>query len=247
MPPRRSIGDRITDAVWGPTEPSADERRQLAAVRASVREQARSAEEIYLGELERAGAGRGVMEAPPRSVRSRTATGRTEYRRVAHSGEWDWFEGLSRAEQSRLRENGWFAPEGHGESPDEVATRISIREWLQLTRNADMTRAMATGRHTNPDRYGGQDPASLIVGEPYDFAELHHADEGRAARHLRHAREGGLLGAEGASRCQFRTRPDGTVYPLAATCNPREPAVGYHVNRRGERVAAADYGEDEAF
>lgn len=67
------------------------------------------------------------------------------------------------------------------------------------------------------------------------------------AGRYRHAREGGLLGAEGGSRCQFRTRPDGTVYPLAATCNPREPAVGYHVNRRGERVAAADYGEDEAF
>lgn len=50
MPPRRSIGDRITDSVWGPTEPSAEERGHLAAVRASVREQARDAEEIYVAE-----------------------------------------------------------------------------------------------------------------------------------------------------------------------------------------------------
>jgi hypothetical protein len=108
---------------------------------------------------------------------------------------------------------------------------------------------MATGRHTTSARYGGQDPASLIVGEPYDFAELHHKNPGRAARQVRKASEGGLLGAEGERRCRFRTRPDGTVYPLARTCNPREPAVGYVLNAYGERVSTSsrDHGDDEAF
>ena len=139
------------------------------------------------------------MAAPPRAERERFGRYKGEYRR-AHQGEYDWFEGLAKAEQERLRQNGWFAERGHGESPDEIAERISIREWLQLTRNLDMTRAMATGRHTNPARYGGQDPSSLIVGEPYDFAELHHQDDGRAARHLRRAQESGRLGVEGGSR-----------------------------------------------
>lgn len=60
----------------------------------------------------------------------------------------------------------------------------------------------------------------------------------------------GRTGAKGGSRCQFRTRPDGTVYPLARTCNPREPAVGYVVNAYGERVSVGsrDYdGDHEEF
>lgn len=87
------------------------------------------------------------------------------------------------------------------------------------------------------------------MGEPYDFAELHHKDPGRAARQVRKASEGGLLGIAGGSRCQFRTRPDGTAYPLARTCNPRERAVGYMLNAYGERVSVGsrDYGADEAF
>lgn len=248
MPPRRSFHDRIADAVWSDAEPSPEERRQLEAVRASVRAEARQSEDMYDAELYRAGAGRGVMAPPPRAERVRSGTFRGEYRRGG-SGAYDWFDGLAKAEQARLRENGWFASEGRGESPDEVATRIDIGEWLQLTRNTDMARAMATGHHTNPARYGGQDPRDLIAGSPYDFSELHHANTGRAARHLRHASEGGFLGAEPTSRCQFRTRPDGTVYPLAGTCNPREPAVGYTVNARGELATTGTrgYGEDEAF
>ncbi|HXW79547.1 MAG TPA: hypothetical protein VEJ84_08610 [Acidimicrobiales bacterium] len=247
-PGPRSLQERVSDFLWGTPEPSPEEHRYLEAVRASVRTQAREAETIYLAELDRVGAGRGVMAAPPRAERQKFGQAKGEYRR-AHSGEWDWFEGLSRHEQERLRRSGWFAEPGRGESPDEIAERIPIREWLQLTRNVDMTRAMATGHHTNPKRYGGQDPRSLIVGEPYDFGELHHESAGRGARHLVRARESGRLGLGGGGRCQFRTRPDGTVYPLANTCNPREPAVGYRLNAYGERVTVGsrDYGDDKAF
>jgi hypothetical protein len=246
--PSRSFHERVSDFMWGEPDPPLEERKQLEAVRASVRTEAREAEMIYLAELDRVGAGRGVMAAPPRAEYQKFGQGKGEYRR-AHSGGYDFFEGLAKKEQERLRQNGWFAEPGHGEAPDEIAERIPIRDWLQLTRNVDMTRAMATGHHTNPRRYGGQDPRALIVGEPYDFAELHHENAGRAARHVRHGRESGRLGAAGGSRCQFRTRPDGTVYPLAATCNPREAAVGYELNAYGERVAIGtrDYGADEAF
>lgn len=40
------------------------------------------------------------------------------------------------------------------------------------------------------------------------------------------------------------------MYPLARTCNPREPAVGYVVNAYGERVSVGsrDYdGDHEEF
>ena len=123
-----------------------------------------------------------------------------------------------------------------------MAERMPIREWLRLTRQADLGRAMATGRGANPARFGGLRPSSLVAGEPYEWSELHHKDGGRAARHVRQAREAGRFGVDEGNRCQFRTRPDGTIYPLANTCR------GAHVTSAPARAYAPMRPEDvEAF
>jgi hypothetical protein len=185
-------------------------------------------EDIAMRELDAKMAGPGVMAPPPRGYREAPRWG-GQYRRKSAS-DYDWFDALSKDEQKRLHSR-WFNREGYGEAPDEIGERMPIQEWLRLTRQADLGRAMATGRGANPARFGNLRPSSLIAGEPYDFAELHNANDGRAARHVRQAREAGTFGAAPASQCQFRTSPDGVVYPLANTCQgayvTAEPARDY--------------------
>jgi hypothetical protein len=194
-------------------------------------------------ELEAKGVGPGTMARPSRGYREAPRWG-SQYRR-ASAADFDWFDALSTDEQKRLYSR-WFAPEGHGESPDEMAERMPIQEWLRLTRQADLGRAMATGRGANPKRFGGLRPSSLIAGEPYDFAELHNADDGRAARHVRQAREAGRFGVDEGNPCQFRTRPDGTVYPLANTCRGAYVTSGTGAGRR-RQYAAMRPEDNEAF
>src|SRR5579863_292339 len=104
----RSFQERVGDLVWGETDPSPEERKQLEQIRASVRAEARQAEEMYLAELDRVGAGRGVMAPPPKAEYQKFGQGKGEYRR-SDAGGYDWYEGLAKKEQARLRDNGWFA------------------------------------------------------------------------------------------------------------------------------------------
>ena len=167
---------------------------------------------------------------PPAGKREEKRWG-GDYRRKTQAN-WDFFDALSEDEQRRLYER-WFAPAGHGMSPDEVEERMPIDEWLRLTRQADLGRAMATGKGTNSRRFGGLRPSSLVAGEPYDFATLHSADDGKAALHIQRARAAGRFGVSEGNKCQFRTNPKtGEVYPLANTCTQgayvtSEPARDY--------------------
>jgi hypothetical protein len=213
--------------MWGDPEPTRDERKHLEEVRASARDGGRQVEDIAMRELEAKGVGPGTMARPSRGYREAPRWG-GQYRR-ASAADYDWYDALTKFEQKRLYSR-WFAPEGHGESPDEMAERMPIKEWLRLTRQADLGKAMASGRGTNAARFGGLRPSSMIAGEPYDFTTLHGPDDAKAAAHIRKAQESGRLGVEG-QRCQFRTSPSGVVYPLANTCRgayvTSEPARDY--------------------
>ncbi len=214
MPATRTRHEKVSDYLWGAVDPSQEDRKHLELVRASARAGGAQVENLALGELDARRAGPGTMAPPPRAEKEAMRWG-GEYRRKSSS--YDWFDSLGKAEQTRLRER-WFSPQGRGESPDEISERIPIDQWVSLTRQADLGKAMATGRGANPARFGGLRPSSLVAGEPYEWSELHHSNAGRAARHVRRAREEGRFGVDEGNRCQFRTRPDGTVYPLANTC-----------------------------
>lgn len=240
MPQARTRQEKVSDRVWGAPDPSPGDRKHLELVRASARAGGRQVEELALNELDAKGAGPGVMAPPPRGEYAPKRFGGGYRRKTA--ADYDWYDGLAEDEKRRLAER-WFAPHGHGEAPDEIAERIPVREWLSLTRQADLGRAMATGKGTNPKRFGGLRPSSLIAGEPFDFAELHNANEGRAARHLHQAQDSGRFGRSG-ERCQFRTRPDGQVYPLAATCRSAYATAG---GERPRQYAPMQPGDEEAF
>ncbi len=120
------------------TPPSAGTSRRLGAAFASRPERSRTSTWRSWTGSWLAG---GVMAAPPRAKREAMRWG-GEYRR---KGDWDWFDALSRHEQAHVREGGWFAQEGRGESPDEIAQRISLKDWLEHTRALDATRALRTG------------------------------------------------------------------------------------------------------
>jgi hypothetical protein len=230
----RSRQEKVSDWLWGAPDPTPEHRKHLELIRQSARDAGRQVEDIAMRELEAKMAGPGVMAPPTRGYREAPRWG-GQYRRASAS-DFDWFDGLSIDEKKRLSER-WFAPQGRGEAPDEIAERIPIKDWLALTRQADLGRAMASGKGTNSARFGGLRPSSLVAGEPYQFEELHNSDAGRAARHVRQAREAGRFGVDEGNRCQFRTRPDGTIYPLASTCR------GAYVTS----APAVDYGADEAF
>jgi hypothetical protein len=72
----RTFHDRVSDFMWGAPDPSPEDRKQLEQIRASARSEARQAEEIYLAELDRVGAGRGVMAPPPRPSTKSPARGK---------------------------------------------------------------------------------------------------------------------------------------------------------------------------
>ena len=223
-------------------------RRQLEDVRRSTRDSARGLERSSLDALDVARAGPGAM-APPERLKKEAMRWGGAYRST-QAADWDWFYGLSRAEQARLREN-WFARPGHGEAPDEIAERIPIKEWLALTRTTDMARAMATGRNVNRDRYGNMSPASLVAGEPYDFAILHGKDDRAAWRHIERARREGRLGrhhAENAgSRVRFFTDEKGIVHPIRASEHRAPTGVYNRATGTYEPARHVAYGSDEPF
>jgi hypothetical protein len=116
--------------------------------------------ELYEARLESLDAGRGALRKPPRlqKVPERHGGG---YRSPG-AADYDWFFGLAKAEQARLR-NGWMSDAPTAQTPDEIFERIGQREWLDLTRRIDMSRALAAGREPSRNRYGGLRPDSLEV------------------------------------------------------------------------------------
>jgi hypothetical protein len=206
-------------------------KADLAEVRCSIRESARAVEERHLADLERADAGPQRMAVPERLVKRRTFWGTTEYRST-QAADYDWFYGLAKAEQARLREN-WFSSSPDAQSPDEVFARIDQRDWLEQTRVVDASRALASGRigDYKPARYGGLNPNHLIEGAPYDVRAL-WGNEDQARRHLAKAQRQGGMGRDwrerfwghepDRSRCQFFTDERGVVHPVRATCPPEE-------------------------
>jgi hypothetical protein len=199
-------------------------------VRASLAASAREVAGIHESALEAAQAGRGRLRAPPPLERRAARENLGSYRMAGNASAqgWDWFYGLSKAEQRRLRE-GWFTDTG-GQSLDEIEERIPIRQWLDHTRRADAARALSTGRELNRDRYGGLNPNSLIAGTPYDAAEIHGP---RAGRHIKDAAAAGRLGphhAAGAHGVEFFTDKRGIVHPIRASYE--------HAHARQERPAA---------
>jgi hypothetical protein len=110
--------------------------------------------------------GRGMVRAPEKLTKRRTALGRSEYRND-QADNYDWFYGLSRNEQSRLRRS-WFAPatDYKGEktkarSIDELEEKMSIKDWLEHTRGADANRALANGKSVTSSRFGGLSASRL--------------------------------------------------------------------------------------
>jgi hypothetical protein len=141
--------------------------------------EARRVAEDHERVLEAIDVGRGRMAAPPKLERRRTQLGVES--RSSSGADWDWFYGLSRAEQSRLRSN-WFSRERDAMSPDEVAALIPLEEWPEHTRRADAGRALATGRVLASDRYGGLEGSHVRAGDENDHGYCSHC--GRDDREL---------------------------------------------------------------
>ncbi len=195
------------------------------------RAEAAEAERAYEGAMEAAAvAFKGKLAPPPRAKSARTGWGTHEHRR-AHSGEYDWFDGLSKDEQARLREN-WFSP--GGASPDEMESMgLPVTEWLALNRGIDAARAVRRGRAPQTARYGGRDPLGFLRrGRPEDHGTRVHAFASRRNPAVYHE-------VDRNAHVQYFTE-DGVVHPIRASYRRADASWP---NRRDSR----DYGADEAF
>ena len=205
------------------------------------RRQAAEAEAAYLDALTAGRGGfTGKIAAPEAARKVRTGWGTSEYRR-RHGGEYDWFDGLSKAEQARIREN-WFSHDPGAVSPDEVeAMGLPMSEWLALTRGVDVARTVKAGRRPKRERYGGADPANfLLVGRP--------EDHGQRVRRFTSKRDGSKWhDIDRGARVQYFTDKEGRVHPIRASYQAAD--ARYNVSPRGElvRTGRRDYGADEAF
>lgn len=211
-------------------------KADLAEVRRSIRESSREVEETYLADMERVDVGPKRMAAPEHLVSKQNwLSGRREYI-SAQAADYDWFYGLSREEQARLREN-WFGNSPDAQAPDEVFQKMSQQDWLAHTQVVDASRALASGRagDFNPKRYGGLNLNSLIIDQPYDVRKVWSSDEEEARRHIAKAQAKGGQGQDWRerfwgsppdnSRCQFFTDERGVVHPIQRTCGSAEPTV----------------------
>ena len=197
----------------------------MAADRAAVIERAKAAERDYESALS---AGRrsgfnGMIRTPPRLVKTPERVGLGYV--SAGGGDYDWFYGLSKAEQTRVRDN-WFTGSSSAASPDEVEDMgLSMREWLALTRGIDAARALQTRSQLSRARYGGRDPMHFLdVGEPEDHGERHEPD---------------YHDAYGSKRVQFFTDKNGEVHPIRASYERPKTAA--------DKQRAANYEEEEPF
>lgn len=97
------------------------------------------------------------------------------------SGEFDWFRQLAPSERERIR-SGWTVVAPRGVGPDVLAEELApmigrtvvgmadvekvMREWVQLTRQADAAGSLRNHRY-NPVRYGGRSLSQLFaLSEP---------------------------------------------------------------------------------
>lgn len=182
----------------------------------------------------------GKIAAPKVARKARTAWGTSEYRRE-HSGEYDWFDGLSKAEQARVREN-WFSHDPGAVSPDEVeAMGLPVSEWLALTRGIDVARTVKAGRRPKADRYGGTSPATFLMrGRP--------EDHGQRVRRFTSKRDPSKWhDIDRGARVQYFTDKEGHVHPVRSSYQAVDSR--YHVSATGQLVktGAKDYDADEAF
>lgn len=185
---------------------------------ASLRSEAAVAEEEYRDQLTaRLGNMRGKIALPPPRERIAKRVGGGTRSRGAQ--DYDWFYALAPAEQQRIRSN-WMTPGGTG--VDEVEEKIPIREWLNLTRRIDLTRAVATGRQVKLARYGGLEPKTLLAVRTTD-------KRGRAR-----GRRSSETATERNPRCHFFTDRDGEVHPIREGCGPTADELARRPRREME-------------
>jgi hypothetical protein len=233
-------------------EPNILEKRRADTARRSLRTEARAKQDEWEGQLERRMGHLGMrLKAPPPLERRAAREGMGRYRETT-AENYDWFYGLSRAEQSRLRSN-WMTSDRGAPTPSEVESEMPMGDWLQMTRAIDMSKALQTGRHVQSNRYGGMRPGALIAGEPYEPDEIHHGD---TARHVRQAKKEGKLGAhhvgpvnpknvrrglqykeDGSLDVQFFTDDEGRVHPIRASYDTGERS---HYGRSSVEVEYED-------
>jgi hypothetical protein len=218
------------------TRPNVYERSRTDKVRQSLTGSAKQAESRWRGDLEQAleGIGHGRMRAPQRLERRSVREGGGYRSTRTEQADYDWFYGLGSKEQARIRAN-WMTDDRSAPTPDEIAEKMPVRDWLNHTRAIDMARALQTGRHVQADRYGGMRPSQLIAGEPYEPAKVHHQDPAVAHHHVTAARRTGRTGpdhapknprnirrgiaykADGSLDVQFFTDDQGRVHPIRAS------------------------------
>ena len=154
-----------------------------------------------------------------------------------------------RSRHERISDAVWGAPDPSPEDRKQLELiRQSARDGGRQVEDIAMRELEAKGvgpgtmARTTPSASVASARRPLSLGNLYQWSELHHANDGRAARHVRQAREAGRFGVDEGNRCQFRTNSEGVVYPLANTCR------GAHVTSAPARAYAPMRPEDvEAF
>jgi hypothetical protein len=151
---------------------------QVETTRAEIKKSAARIVAEHEAKLDRYDAGAGRVRRPARKVFDHYVG----WRAGTHTGLYDWLDGLSTAEQTRLRRR-WFAEPGNTDvaSIDEVEDGgLPIEEWLTETRIIDGAAALSHGRQVKPEAYGGLD-VSQMVESPYDLVQIFGTKE-EAAR-----------------------------------------------------------------
>jgi len=171
---------------------------------------------VRLSAASRSFAGKIAAPPPQERVPKRFGGG---YR--AATSEYDWFYGLSRAEQARLREN-WFTHGKGGTSPDEVEDMgLTMTEWLALTRGIDAAKAVKVGRVPTAARFGGRNPLAFISrGRPEDHGQ-------RVARITSKRHPSKWHDIDRGAHVQYFVA-DGVVHPIRASypATPNSPPIG---------------------
>jgi hypothetical protein len=224
-----------------PAPPTVGDRYHAERARRSLRTEARTRQGEFERELDNRVGGLGErLKAPPRLQQRAKRFGGGHVQKATKEN-YDWFYELSQAEQARIRSN-WMTESSTAAAPSEIEERISMTDWLRLTRAIDMSKAIQTGRHVQADRYGGQSPASLIAGEPYDLEEIHHRDGRRRAAHWKAAKQAGKFGhghpvnpknvrrgiayrADGSLDVQYFTDEQGRIHPIRASYETGVPEL----------------------
>jgi hypothetical protein len=178
-------------------------RRPGGAARQEEIAQAREAEQVFMGAL-RVPSFTGKLVPPPRLEKEAMRWGGGYRSRSAE--DWDWFYGLSKAEQARLRAN-WFAHDAGAAPSDLESFGFTPQKWLALTRGVDAARALQRNHYVKANRYGGHNPTTFLVkGRPEDYGERVEHDP--------------------SSKVQFFTDENGVVHPIRASYEHKSATPG---------------------